>query len=125
MPGRFSKLELIEALDRLSTDMPERDIIQQGVDLAQSVTDSRIAYLHFLNEDQNTLELGVWSKDTVGYCKAVYDRHYPIEAAGIWADSAPSVWTPCSTGAHQRRSLQWWRTPTRCWMQPTWCSLTR
>lgn len=88
MPGRFSKLELIEALDRLSTDMPERDIIQQGVDLAQSVTDSRIAYLHFLNEDQNTLELGVWSKDTVGYCKAVYDRHYPIEAAGIWADSA-------------------------------------
>jgi diguanylate cyclase (GGDEF)-like protein len=84
----LSTLDAMDTLDRLTTDIPEREIIQQGVDLAQSVTGSRIAYLHFLNEDQNTLELGVWSKGTVGYCTAVYARHYPIEAAGIWADSA-------------------------------------
>lgn len=88
MLGTSQYLRTMEALDQLTTDIPERDIVQQGVNIAQHATDSRIAYLHFLNEDQNTLELGVWSHDTIGYCTAVYDRHYPIDSAGIWADSA-------------------------------------
>ncbi len=81
-------IDAVKALEKLTTDLTESDIVQQGVDIAQAATESRIAYLHFLNEDQNTIELGVWSHDTIGYCNAVYSRHYPIESAGIWADSA-------------------------------------
>ena len=81
-------LAAVQELEKLTTDLTESDIVQQGVDIAQVATESRIAYLHFLNEDQNTIELGVWSHDTIGYCNAVYARHYPIESAGIWADTA-------------------------------------
>ena len=56
--------------------------------IAERATGSRIAYLHFLNEDQNTIELGAWSQATLRECTAVSDRHYPVADAGIWADSA-------------------------------------
>ncbi len=83
--GQF--VRAVKELERLTTDLTQREIVQQGVDIAQIATGSRIAYLHFLNEDQNTIELGVWSHDTLAGCVAVYDRHYPVESAGIWADS--------------------------------------
>lgn len=82
-----SYIRAVEALEQLTTDMPEIEIVQSGVDIAQTATSSRIAYLHYLNDDQNTIELGVWSHDTRAGCNAVYDRHYPITSAGIWADS--------------------------------------
>nr|WP_242533424.1 sensor domain-containing diguanylate cyclase [Niveibacterium umoris] len=72
----------------MSTAQTESEIIQRGVDIAQAATGSRIAYLHFINDDQSSIELGVWSHDTLAGCQAVYDRHYPIAAAGIWAESA-------------------------------------
>jgi len=87
-------LQVYREIERLSPELSERDIIQEGVDIGQMATRSRIAYLHFLNEDQNTIELGVWSRDTRNYCTASYDRHYPIESAGIWADSARTL-QPC------------------------------
>jgi len=84
--GQF--VRAVRDLERLSTDLTQREIVQRGVDIAQTATGSAIAYLHFLNEDQNSIELGVWSHDTLAGCVAVYDRHYPISEAGVWADSA-------------------------------------
>ncbi|MBK7977785.1 MAG: diguanylate cyclase [Deltaproteobacteria bacterium] len=52
------------------------------------LTDSEIGYLHFVNDDQSTIELVTWSRSTLQYCTAVFDRHYPIDAAGVWADTA-------------------------------------
>ena len=102
--GRF--VLAVKALEQLTTDMPERQIVQRGVDIAQVATASAIAYLHFLNEDQNSIELGVWSSDTLAGCEAVYDRHYPVEAAGIWADSvrtrAPCIHNDYETHAGRR-----------------------
>ena len=82
--GQF--VHAVLEMERLTTDMTQREIVQRGVDIAQAATGSRIAYLHFLNDDQNTIELGVWSHDTLAGCAAVYDRHYPVGQAGIWAD---------------------------------------
>ena len=81
-------LAVVRELEQLSTDLGSADIAQLGVDIAQRATDSRIAHLHFLNDDQNTIELGAWSQETLLGCTAVYDRHYPVADAGIWADSA-------------------------------------
>jgi diguanylate cyclase (GGDEF)-like protein len=89
-----SALRTMLRLDAVTAELPERELIQEGIDLAQEATASRIGYLHYLNEDQDTIELGAWSRDTRGYCTAVYDRHYPISTAGIWADSARAR-TPC------------------------------
>jgi len=84
----------VKELERLTTEMTQREIVQRGVDIAQIATGSRIAYLHFLNDDQNTIELGVWSHDTLAGCAVIYDRHYPVQAAGIWADAARTR-APC------------------------------
>jgi diguanylate cyclase (GGDEF)-like protein len=81
-------------LEPLSAEMPERELIQAGIEIAQAATSSQIGYLHYLNDDEKTIELGTWSRATRGYCTAVYDRHYPIDAAGIWADPA-RLRTPC------------------------------
>ena len=81
----FSTLDELEAL---TTDVPEDELVNLAVELAQSATDSAIAYLHFLNDDQETLELVTWSQATLERCQAMYDRHYPLAAAGIWGDAA-------------------------------------
>lgn len=78
-------LSLSERLDMLG----ERELIQLGLETAVRLTDSRIGYFHFVNDDQKTLELVTWSKDTLEhYCTAAYDRHYPLDQAGVWADCA-------------------------------------
>ena len=81
-------LRTILRLEFLTTELSEKELIQEGIAIAQAATSSRVGYLHYLNDDQNTIELGAWSRDTRSFCTAVYDRHYPISAAGIWADSA-------------------------------------
>jgi len=86
--------DILDQLEALSIESSEAQIVARGVEIAEQATDSGITYLHFLNEDQNTLELGIWSVATRQICHSVYDRHYPIESAGIWADSARTQ-TPC------------------------------
>jgi hypothetical protein len=48
---------------------PEKDLIRIGIEEMVKLSGSRIAYLHFVNPDQETLELVAWNqealKDTV------------------------------------------------------------
>jgi len=76
------------ALSESTQSLDERTLLQQGLDQIQSLTGSRIGFLHFVSEDQQEIELITWSTDTLAsYCHAAFDRHYPVSAAGIWADS--------------------------------------
>ncbi|HIJ89816.1 MAG: GAF domain-containing protein [Desulfobulbaceae bacterium] len=56
--------------------------------LAEAVrlTNSAVGYLHFINEDQQTIELLSWSPGVQAECSAAKSTHYPVEKAGIWAD---------------------------------------
>jgi len=78
----------LDGLEVLTTDVSEEDLVNIAVEVAQSATGSTIAYLHFLNDDQETIELVAWSEATLKHCQATYDRHYPLAAAGIWGDAA-------------------------------------
>jgi diguanylate cyclase (GGDEF)-like protein len=69
-------------------DRPEIEVMNRGIDLAVEVTNSHFGYVHYVNADQESLELSSWSTGTSDYCTAMYDRHYPISEAGIWADTA-------------------------------------
>ncbi len=51
------------------------------------LTRSKAGYLHFVNEETNSLELVAWSKDVRKACQADKTRHYPLDKAGVWADS--------------------------------------
>ena len=77
-------LELPGASERLD----ETAFMQRGQELAEELTGSRIAFIHFVNPDEESIELGAWSRSTLErYCHAPHEKHYPISKAGIWADT--------------------------------------
>jgi len=79
--------EGLTGLFRLPLSTPEPDLLTRAINLAEAATHSRIGYVHYVNDDQNSLELAMWSTATVAQCQVVSDRHYPISKAGIWADT--------------------------------------
>lgn len=75
-------------LPRAAETLDETAFMQRGQELAEDLTGSRIAFIHFVNDDAETIELVTWSRRTLSsYCTAAHDRHYPISSAGIWADA--------------------------------------
>lgn len=76
------------ALPVLAETLLEKDLMQQGQELAEDLTGSVISFIHFVNPDGATIELTAWSRRTLEkYCHAAYDSHYPVSSAGIWADA--------------------------------------
>lgn len=78
-----------QALLRLTNEalnMDEKDLLSFTLEQVEILTESRIAYLHFVNPDQETLTLGGWSSNALQQCEAAHDNHYPISQAGVWAD---------------------------------------
>jgi signal transduction histidine kinase/ActR/RegA family two-component response regulator len=80
----------IESVLRISQEAPrldERELLEFGLEEAQRLSGSTIGYLHFINDDQETIQLYTWSKNTLNQCQATHDNHYPVVQAGIWADA--------------------------------------
>ena len=75
-------------LSQRADSLDEKSLLQHGLEEAVRLTGSSIGYVHFVNDDQATIELVTWSRDTLAECNAVFDTHYPIPRAGVWADSA-------------------------------------
>lgn len=75
-------------LPQKSETLTETEFMQHGQELAEDFTGSLIAFIHFVNEDQESIELVTWSRRTLEhFCHASYEKHYPISQAGIWADA--------------------------------------
>ena len=64
------------------------ETIQHTLDIAEKVTNSKIGFYHFLEEDQKTLRLQAWSTNTVKNMCAAEGKgnHYDIDKAGVWTD---------------------------------------
>ena len=82
------RAEALLDLPAAAETLDEADFMQHGQELAEDLTASQIAFIHFINHDQETIEMVAWSRRTLShYCQATYDRHYPVSQAGIWADA--------------------------------------
>lgn len=82
------RVEALLALSDAAETMDEKEFMQYGMEQAEQLTGSRIAFIHFVHDDQETIELVAWSRATLErFCRAVADRHYPISQAGVWADA--------------------------------------
>ncbi len=81
-----SRFKIIEN----SESIPVEELLQRTIDEAERITDSRIGFFHFVNEDDDTITSQQWSTKTKEfYCRTdSQEKHYPIEEAGIWADCA-------------------------------------
>jgi PAS domain S-box-containing protein len=65
----------------------EQELTDFALDEAVRLTGSEVGYLHFYTEDEQSLRLFSWSKQTLSHCTAAKAPHYPLAEAGIWADS--------------------------------------
>jgi hypothetical protein len=81
--------ERLEALLKLTQleFKSEKDITDLALEEAVRLTKSKGGYLHFFNEDEQTIQLYSWSKDVLKICTAKPNHHYPLDTAGVWADS--------------------------------------
>ena len=81
------KTSFILELYKKALNIDENKLYEYFLDHAIEVTESRIGFFHFVNNDQKTIKLTLWNKKTLQNCSAHYDTHYPMEQAGNWADS--------------------------------------
>ena len=69
--------------------LSEEELLQLVLHWCEKLTGSTASFFHFVNDDQETIELVTWSKRTLEqFCQVKgLARHYPIGRAGIWADA--------------------------------------
>ncbi len=79
------RLNSLLLLSRM-TDVSDEKIRNFALESAVRLTKSKAGYLHFMNEDNKTIDLVSWSEDVLKICTAQKTSHYPLDAAGIWAD---------------------------------------
>ena len=82
------RLNSLLELSQMASELSEQEIIQRTLEEAVKLTQSQIGYLHFVNPDQETLQLHTWSQQALTACTATHDAHYPLSRAGVWADCA-------------------------------------
>ncbi len=83
-----TRLQALISLGQKASLLPEREIIDLGLEEAVRLTRSRIAYLHFISPDQKTVQYYAWSQEALRTCTATAGTHSPLDRAGIWADCA-------------------------------------
>ena len=103
---RVRRAQVLLDLPRMAEELEQAEFLQRGLDLIEGLTQSEIAVIHFVDEAAETIELITWSQRTLReYCRAGFDRHYPIRRAGIWADAfrqrAPVVFNDYASYPHK------------------------
>lgn len=83
------RAEALLEFPKLSATLDEKEFMQKGQEIAEDLTQSSIAFIHFVHEDEQTIELVTWSNRTLkNYCKVEsHETHYPVKEAGIWANA--------------------------------------
>lgn len=67
---------------------PLNEVLTIVLDESEALTESEIGFLHFVEADQQTLQLQTWSTNTLSsICTAEStQQHYALNKAGVWAD---------------------------------------
>jgi len=73
---------LNEQIDTLSIS----ECMTVTLDVAERLTASRIGFFHFVNDDEKTIRLMVWSTETKKHCfnPREPESNYPVEKGGVW-----------------------------------------
>ncbi len=78
-----SSLELLHMMETASID----EIMQYSLEEGERLTNSQIAYFHFVNPDQETIRLQTWSRNSLNYCSGDGEtQEYAVDQAGVWVD---------------------------------------
>ncbi|MBT9317487.1 PAS domain S-box protein [Leptothoe spongobia] len=81
------RAEALLELPQLAEQLDEYDFMKQAQDIAKNLTGSQVAFLYFVNEDQQTFELINGGQQTLSNMgNAVSETHLTIDQTGILAD---------------------------------------
>ncbi|NTU85929.1 MAG: GAF domain-containing protein [Chloroflexales bacterium] len=98
--------EAMFELSERASELSEHDLLQLAINEAVRLTASTIGYLHFVSEDQESVELACWSEGVLHVCSAVHNTHYPIASAGVWADAVRTL-APVVHNDYQGLGYRW------------------
>lgn len=78
------RLKLADMKDRMSLNA----FLTAALDTLELITESKIGFFHFVEDNGHDIRLQAWSSNTKAhFCKAVGEGlHYTIGQAGVWAD---------------------------------------
>ncbi|MFZ4548795.1 MAG: PAS domain S-box protein, partial [Bacteroidales bacterium] len=79
-----ARLKLIQFSENHTID----EVLEETLNSAEIISQSKIGFVHFVEQDQTNLLLQNWSTGTKQYyCNAKgMGFHYPIDKAGVWVD---------------------------------------
>ncbi|MHB8974069.1 MAG: PAS domain S-box protein [Pirellulaceae bacterium] len=81
----------LEAVLHLSHMMgaSQKEITEFAMEQAVALTESKIGYVAFMNEDETVLTMHSWSKEAMAEC-AMSDKPlvYPVVSTGLWGEAA-------------------------------------
>jgi two-component system sensor histidine kinase/response regulator len=82
-----SRLEALLQLAQMAS-APLQEITDFALEAAVRLTESKIGYLAFMNEDETVLTMHSWSKTAMQQC-AIIDKPivYPVESTGLWGEA--------------------------------------
>lgn len=75
---RLHQQAATDTLDGFLTDV---------LDEVERLTESRVAFYHFIDEENHQVILQSWSSSTLRTCEVpAYDRQYSLDRAGVWTE---------------------------------------
>ncbi|MBD9356023.1 response regulator [Methylomonas sp. EbA] len=78
-------------LPKASEDLSEAEFIQRGITLAEALTGSQMAFVYFVNQDQQLIEPTAWSPETKPNSSGTFfEKRHSLEQAGIWDEALRS-----------------------------------
>lgn len=84
-----SRAVALLALPAKSIELAESAFMGYVLDVVEELTESQIGFMHFVNPDEESIELAAWStRPSDKYCPAEFDGQYPVSPAGVWTDAA-------------------------------------
>ena len=80
--------ERLQSLLKLSqmSGVSDQKIRAYALEEIVRLTRSKAGYLHFVNEERQSLGLVAWSKGVQSACTVETAHHFPLDKAGVWAD---------------------------------------
>ena len=75
-------------LQEFASSHSPKEVLQKTLDELETVTGSRAGFFHYLEADQHTPSLQVWSTRTVSQLGAAQEkpRHFGVDQDGLWAE---------------------------------------
>ncbi len=80
------RASLLLNLYTLTSVMSDGELYDHAIEIAVTLTDSKIGFFHQVCEDQEHLILTTWNKEAKKDCVTVFDNHYPLSIAGNWVE---------------------------------------